>query len=354
MEEQIKNGLEKFLGINRARIGFIRKFLIALIKTRSSNLKRISLAFESKASGDSVYRNIQKYFLNFELCQKEVAKLILSFLPKDEKFFLSMDRTNWKFGKANINILTVGVVFCGVAFPIAWKLLDKRGNSDTEERKEVVKNALEILGKQRCKGLLADREFVGEKWFSWLIAENIPFWIRIKENFLVENTDAKTGEVKRISVSKCFRWLRKYPRHLSHAVVWNGVKIFLSAGKGKDGEFCIIASNQADPSALGHYKKRWAIETFFGFLKSKGFDFEATHMTNQKKIAQLFSLLSIAFSWAFIIGIKLEKLKPPKIKKHLRKAISTFRVGLDSLQKLFLNNFSPFSPDSPLQFLPCT
>lgn len=295
-EKQIKNKLEESLHINRARIGFISQFLIAVIKTRSSNLKKICLAFESGAKAESIYRNIQKFFLHFRFSSKEGEKLIFSFLPKGEKYFLSMDRTNWKFGKANINILTVGVVLNGVAFPIAWKLLDKRGNSNTEERKEVVLSALDILGKENCKGLLADREFVGEKWFEWLIKEKIPFWIRIRENFLVEHTDKKTGEIQRVPVTKCFRWLRKQPRHLSHFVVWNGVEIFLSAGKGKNGEFCIIASHQQDSSALEHYKKRWAIETFFGFLKSKGFDFEATHMVDQEKISLLFSLLSIAFS----------------------------------------------------------
>jgi hypothetical protein len=38
-----------------------------------------------------------------------------------------MDRTNWKFGKANINILTVGISWRGTAIPLVWMLLDKRG-----------------------------------------------------------------------------------------------------------------------------------------------------------------------------------------------------------------------------------
>ena len=34
--------------------------------------------------------------------------------------------------------------------------------------------------------LLADREFVGEAWFRFLIEENIPFIIRVKKNSKVE------------------------------------------------------------------------------------------------------------------------------------------------------------------------
>ncbi len=44
---------------------------------------------------------------------------------------LSMDRTNWRWGKSDINILILGIVFKGTAIPIYWMLLDKRGNSDT-------------------------------------------------------------------------------------------------------------------------------------------------------------------------------------------------------------------------------
>jgi hypothetical protein len=40
-----------------------------------------------------------------------------------------MDRTNWKFGKVNINYLVLGVAYKGMAIPLFWDLLDKKGNS---------------------------------------------------------------------------------------------------------------------------------------------------------------------------------------------------------------------------------
>ena len=39
---------------------------------------------------------------------------------------LTMDRTNWQFGKADINFLVLGI-----ARPVFWSVLDKAGNSDT-------------------------------------------------------------------------------------------------------------------------------------------------------------------------------------------------------------------------------
>jgi hypothetical protein len=56
-----------------------------------------------------------------------------------------MDRTNRKYGKVDINILTVGIVYKGVAFPVLRKLLPKRGNSNTEERTSLMKKFIEIF-----------------------------------------------------------------------------------------------------------------------------------------------------------------------------------------------------------------
>lgn len=41
-----------------------------------------------------------------------------------------MDRTNWKFGEANINILMLGITYKGIAYPLLFSMLDKRGNSN--------------------------------------------------------------------------------------------------------------------------------------------------------------------------------------------------------------------------------
>ena len=48
-----------------------------------------------------------------------------------------MDRTNWKIGKTNVNILVIGIVYEGLAFTILFKMMDKFGNSNFAERKLV-------------------------------------------------------------------------------------------------------------------------------------------------------------------------------------------------------------------------
>jgi len=95
-----------------------------------------------------------------------VSRFIFGVLPIKENLVLVMDRTNWKFGNSNINILMLGVCYNNMAIPLIFKMLDKRGNSCTEERIE--SKFMDWFGREKIDCLLADREFVGQKWLGFL------------------------------------------------------------------------------------------------------------------------------------------------------------------------------------------
>ena len=45
-----------------------------------------------------------------------------------DKVQLTLDRTNWKWGKRDINILMLAIVYRGIAIPIVWTLLNEPGH----------------------------------------------------------------------------------------------------------------------------------------------------------------------------------------------------------------------------------
>lgn len=79
------------------------------------------------------------------------------------KVTLTIDRTNWKWGKSNLNIFMLGVVYKGIAIPLYWHMLDKRGNTNHLERCELIERFIKQFGKDNLEMIVADREFVGEK-----------------------------------------------------------------------------------------------------------------------------------------------------------------------------------------------
>ncbi len=89
--------------------------------------------------------------------------MIFSLLPVKTGLVLSMDRTNWKFGEFNINILMLGITYKGIAFPLIFSLLPKRGNSNWEERKKIMERFIRLFGAECIDCLVADREFIGKE-----------------------------------------------------------------------------------------------------------------------------------------------------------------------------------------------
>lgn len=153
---------------------------------------------------------------------------------------------------------------------------------------------LKVFGIAQIEALLADREFVGEAWFRWLQQQGIPFHQRLKRNTLVPNgwnrmmrLDVLFGSLK---PGDCRRLPGRRP-------VW-GRFVPLTARHLDGDDFLFIASSGAPQAeAIDAYADRWQVATLFGCLKSRGFNFEDTHLTETQRLAQRMGLLALAFAW---------------------------------------------------------
>lgn len=333
--------LNVFFGesMNLARIKFISLMILALCKVQTVSFCKLSTAFESGSEALSCMRRIQRFMSSYMLDFDIVARLIMALLPQKGPYTLSMDRTNWQFGTTDINALVLGITYEGVAFPILFRLLPKRGNSNTAERIEIIDRFIRLFGKSSIESLVGDREFVGEKWLEYLNREGIPYHLRIRENFWVK--DPRTG--KQFKAFWVFDRLKlKQSMVLPRIYYVNNQLCYLSGArlKNQEGktELQIIVSYNKPEKALSSYKKRWQIETCFRAMKSSGFNIEDTHLTHLDRIERLFAVMIIAFAWAYLVGIyKHLKIKPIRILKHGRKAKSIFKYGLEEIANTLLN-----------------
>lgn len=326
---------------NKARMDCFVGMLIGLLKTRNINLVEISTGFASEALPGSRYRRIQRFIHSYGLDFDKVAGFVmLLFGFKDIPFYVAMDRTNWQWGKKNLNILMLAVVYKGVAVPVYWLLLNKKGNSDTRERIALMKRFVRQFGKERLLGVLADREFIGGRWLAWLKAENIPFYIRIKKDAKVPNSRGHQVQARQL-----FQFLKPGEAlTLPDAKTMTGVTVYLAGLRLADGELLIVASDQAYPDAIAIYGKRWQIETLFACLKGRGFNLEETRITDRTRIKRLLVVPVMAFCWAHRTGEwRHEAVKPIKVKKHQRLANSFFKYGLDWLRDHLLGTTAKLS-----------
>ena len=347
---QLKDVLRMHLPWHGARLNFLSMFLVALFKVKTVNFAEIATALNPNAKIGSNHRRLQRFFADFELDYDLMAKLVVTLVPTTgEGYVLSLDRTNWQFGQFSINLLVLGIVYQGVAFPVYRMFLDKQGNSNTVERIAIMEKFMAAFGASSIAWLLADREFVGKKWFRFLRQQKFPFRIRIKQNFQVP------GKQGQIPVMAIFQHLTPGETLvLPRKRLILGQQLYLIGLRLED-EYLLLVTDQKPQTALEDYAKRWNIETLFGILKSRGFRFEETHLTDGERINKLLALLTLATLWAFKVGQWLHQQEPLKIKKHGRLAKSIFRYGLDFLRStLFDVQLKMDDFQISLRFLSCT
>jgi len=311
---QLKAVLAEHLPWHGARIGFLAQFLLALLKVRSVSLAELATGFGGPAKVESHYKRLQRFFRSFEIGQDALARLLARLVPVGEgPWRLAMDRTHWRFGKTDINFLVLGIAYRGIAVPIFWSVLDKAGNSDTAERIALMERFLAVFGTARIAALLADREFVGEDWFRWLQKNGIPFHQRLKR-------DARVPDAwnRAMRLDELFGSLAPGQSHLlpGRRPVW-GCFVRLSALRLDDGEFLFVASSGAPQTeALDAYADRWQVETLFGCLKTRGFNFEDTHLKDAARLSKMMGLLALAFAWTHRTGEGLhDRHRPIPLKK---------------------------------------
>ena len=324
--------------MNLARIKAMSLVICALCKVQRVAYTKLASAFDTEATAGSSLRRIQRLIAECVIDTDLIAKLILKLIPVKGPYDLAMDRTNWKYSDTNINILTLGVIYDGMAFPVVYTMMDKRGNSNTQERIDLVNRFKRIAGEDSIAHLMADREFVGNEWLGYLNACGIHYHLRIRENFYVSrhgNTfkaywlfnDLRLGESK----------------HLDGIYYVNGQACYLSGSKikDKDGkpELQILVSYCDAKEALEMYRKRWQVETLFKGLKSSGFDIEGSHVRDRGRMSNLFSIIMIAYVWCYLVGIYIhENIKPIKVLVHGRRAVSLFKYGLDYISQCLMNH----------------
>ena len=154
--------------------------VVALIQAQSVKHSKLAERVAGVAQFDSALRRIERFFERHPVTQADIAPLVLACLAQTPLLTLVLDRTNWKLGKTDINILVLSVLHGKTAIPLLWECLPHSGNSNAQTRTDLLEDLFCVLDAERIGILLADREFVGAKWFDTLWSWAVPFCIRIR------------------------------------------------------------------------------------------------------------------------------------------------------------------------------
>jgi len=309
---------------------------MAMIVVRGVTVSTIASALNPKVLPESNEKRVKRFFSEVKLEGKSVAALMLALLPVKDKLTVTLDRTTWELGFRCVNILMLGVAYKGLAFPLLWLLLDKKGNSDTQERLALLDGLLALVEGERIEAVVADREFTGKRWFQELKERRLVFVMRVRNNTLI----GSKGRTR--SAQRRYGHLNTQQIYLCPKRCWVfGLRLCVAVTKSKEGELVVLVCNAEPAKALVRYAQRWEIETLFSALKTRGFNLEDTHMTVSARLDKLLALLALAFAWAHLVGEWCYEQRPLKLKAHGYLPKSFFKRGLDALRSAILAGHAP-------------
>ena len=109
----------------------------------------------------------------------------------------------------------LAVVWRGVAIPVLWETLDKKGNSNTGERMVLLELFRETFPEVHIETLYADREFIGNKWLAYLRQAGISYCIRCKENAQIAGRGCGMKDILSCTKGSGYKKNRTYVRLFS-------------------------------------------------------------------------------------------------------------------------------------------
>jgi hypothetical protein len=327
--------LSPHVDLSKSRCETLSFLTLAMISARTSNLSILAGERVAAAQPDSTYRRLQRLFQHADLEADWAAPIVTALAGITGPRKLVLDRTNWKTGRSEINLLVLAVVTREHRLPLMWTVLDRAGNSGAAERIDLIERYIALFGKESIKLLLGDREFIGADWLTYLIGRDIPFVIRMRGGQHAVTAEGRQGSLESLLAGPGGR--RRQTVTLSNMAGQDGTpgpRFAASALRPKAAEPVIVLSNRPGLNALDAYRKRWAIECLFADAKSRGLNFEDTRLRAPRKLALLTAILALAMAWASRAAADLLGRRAPPRKSHGYFAKSRFRIGLERLRTL--------------------
>lgn len=324
--------LKHNLPFDDRRIQLLAALLVALFQLKTVNLARLANILDLRSQPDSKHKRLKRFVADYSIDWAVWAKLIVKILVPEAGFVLAIDRTLWRYGKSWTNVLTLAIVVGNTSVPLFWAVLSHRGNSSLADKTELIDRYIAAFGAESVRYLSGDREFDGIELVKYLNRVKMKFRLRIRSCQPITDKHGRSMRANKLLRTLA---LGKSSRLRRRRLYGGTVPVFIAVEKGLDSESSVIViSSCAETNILLDYKERWAIETLFENLKSRGFELEETHLTKVERVGKLFGVLALATAWAIKTG-EIEAAKNPiKLKKHGRREKSIFRVGCDIIQAI--------------------
>jgi hypothetical protein len=239
--------------------------------------------------------------------------------------------------RRTLQILRVSLSHCYRALPLAWEVSTSQGLVALEVCEAMLEYVASVLRPARRVTFLADRGFRDRDWARKCRALGWDYIIRIANNTSITFPGGVQCAADALNIKKGERrYLPNVRITLDADWICNLAIIWSRATPSYPSELCVVMTN-LPPSGwvLRHYLKRMHIEESFRDDKSGGFDLEASHLSDPKRLDALLLAMSVAVVWIYELGEQvLRDGRRAEIDPAYKRQLSVFQLGWRLLRRL--------------------
>lgn len=326
-------------------------FVLGAIRAESIVIQRVAeaLLVESDAKASSIERRLERFLSNDRLKTEETWNdLLAEVMPffRRKPMRLIIDVTPYE---EHAQVIYLGLLQHSRVLPLVWKVMPGQEKWDQGFWacvEELFRRVAPHLGKTDCT-------IIGDSAFGCFPMVNLcqkygwHYLFRICANHTCEHWSPQGRLLPTCSVADLVDWPGK--RFYGHVRLWQEHQIETNLSScwepGEEEALFVISDQPACRKRITEYQWRWRVESTFQDLKSRGWDWEESHVRRLDRVDRMLFVLFLMVWWlAHLAASCLHHGKRDRYDRHDRREKGIFRIGrlylLDLERKIsFTTNF---------------
>jgi hypothetical protein len=330
------------------RINSLSGLISGMINQKSSHLSKIGTGLNNDIDANSQEKHAKRFlenkYTNYNVFYLPYLACFIASISQNKQFLstvrhLTLVIDGSQMGSKHVTLM-VSIVLGKRAIPLFWVVKKgKKGHFPTEMHLDVIRKAVasirSIVSKETTLTLLGDGEFDSVELQRCCRQElHIGYVFRTAcDSVMYENDDEfKPKDIKLDSnVKSLFIPSIDFSKEKFedvHFLCWFDPKIY-------DDPLFLVSTFDNAPDIMDAYKKRFAIETMFKDLKTRGFNLHKNRLGKASTVANLIMVAALAFCFMMNFGIaNTDNPLKIKIQRNDKNTNSVFSYAVLLLQYL--------------------
>jgi hypothetical protein len=308
-------------------------FVLGAIKAKSMVLPLVAeeLLAESDAKAPSIERRLERFLSNKKIETEETWD---EFLGQVMPYFrgtpmqLVIDLTSYE---EHAQVIYIGILQQSRVLPLVWKVMpgqDKWDQGLWECIDHLCERLAPHLGETPCR-IIGDSAFGCFPMVKLCEKYQWQYLFRICGEHTCEHW-SRGRLLPTCSVSELVKEPGK--RFYGHIRLWQEQQIetnLSACWEAEEEEPLLVISDQpASRQRINEYRLRWRVESTFQDLKSRGWDWESSHVRRLDRIDRMLLVLFLALWWlAHLAASCIHHGKRDRYDRHDRRDKGLFRLG---------------------------